>query len=1257
MAGRLRRAVRWFATGVLALGLLLALGGAALWWWAGQEGSLEWALERIARGQPLEREGVRGSVRSGWRIARLAWEHEGLRVEAYDIALEWQPLALLRHIVRLDEVRVGRVRVIDQRPRSDEPIRLPDSLALPWRVAVDEAAIGRLAYEGTVEVEASGLAAGYAFDGLRHRLELRSLQLAGGRYEGEASLLALAPMTLDARLAGNFRAPVPGAEEPARVVFEASAKGPLADFQARAELRVPDAAAAGGELPSASGSARITPLEKMPLPAAEAQFRALDVAQFWPSAPRTLLSGRLEVAPAGAGQWRLRADVRNGAAGPWDAQRLPLEQARVDGEWRDGAALVRSLQARVGQGRIEGEGAWQGDGWRFEGEADALNPARLHSRMAALPLSGPLKLSGQGAAIAFDVALQAAGPAGRRARGRAGPRGTDALGATLQAMELREVTAEGRYADRQLTLPRLRVRTADARLEGELQARLAARAGSGRLRLQVPGLEAQVEGELAAARGRGEARLRASDLAQAQRWLARWPGLAAVAGTPLRGAAQGSVAWQGGWNDPTVQAQLAAQRIEWGAAPGDPAAAPWVLRDAVARLEGRLRDARVELRAQAQQGQRRFVLAAQGRAGQADGGWSGQLASLQLRAQDPAAAGEWQLQLRQTVPWSWRRDTLQVAAGEALLRAPVLRSGAPASDAVLAWGPLRRQGGELTTSGRLSGLPMAWIELFGGPQLAGSALSGDMVFDARWDAQLGAGVRVQASLERVRGDVNVLAETADGAATRVAAGVREARLDLTSQGEQLTLGLRWDSERAGQAQGEIRTRLVRADGGGWRWPADAPLDGRVRAQLPRLGVWSLLAPPGWRLRGSVAADIAIAGTRTQPRLSGPLSADDLALRSVVDGVELRNGRLRAELQGQRLVVREFLLRGSDDGGGGGTLAAYGEGEWTPQGLQLQVNAQLTALRASIRSDRQLTVSGAMAATMDRGGTRLTGDLVVDRAEIRIPDETAPTLGDDVVVRNVPGVAATDVERRLRPAPSDAGRTVTMAVSIDLGRAFHVAGRGVDTRLEGTLRMEGRSLEQPRLTGVIHAVAGKYDAYGQRMDIERGVLRFTGPVDNPALDVLAVRPNTTPRVGVQITGRAQAPHVELWSEAGLSEAETLSWLVLGRSYAGGGAETALLQRAATALLAGRRGTGRGIASSLGLDDLSVRGGGSSGAIVRVGKRFAENFYAAYERSLSGATGTLYIFYDVSRRLTVRAEAGERTGLDLIITLTFDRMGRR
>lgn len=1255
-------AARWTLRVLLAIALLLVIAAGSLWWWAGQEGSLEWVLQRVGRGGQLQSQGVHGSLRGGWHIERIAWEREGLRLEAEDIRLQWQPIALLNKTLRLDQVQVARARVIDKRPQTDEPLKPPSSLRLPWRVVVDEVTVGQFAYQGRTQVEASGLAAKYAFDGLRHRVDLKSLQLAGGQYRGEATLLALPPLTLDAKLAGRFQAPVPGREQKVPLAFEVQAQGPATGIDARAQLRVVDATAASGELPQATATARISPFEEMPLPRGAADFRQLDLAMFWPAAPHTLLSGHAEVVPAGTGTWSLQAEVRNGRAGAWDARRLPVTLARGAGEWRGGTALVKSLHAEVGGGTVEGSGAWEGQGWRFDGRIADIDPSELHGGLAPLPITGPVKLEGEGRSVAFDVALKAGAP--RERKRREGGQAPGLLGAA-GALELRDALAQGRWSGDLLSLQQVRVRTSDAALEGRLELQIAERAGSGQLQLRAPGLQAQAKGSLAETRGQGSADIGSTDLAQAQQWLARWPGVGeALKKFALRGQAQAQLGWQGGWSDPAVQGRISAASVGWQAPTGakDASPPPWLLRDAVLQVQGRLRDAALDLRAQAEQGQRKVDVRAAGRLGGtlgANPSWRGRVATFVAQLTDPGITpGPWQLQLRNAVDWRLAGGNFEVGGGEAVLHAPAMRSGAPATDALLTWTPVRRQGGQLSTAGRLSGLPLAWVELLGGPQLAGSALSGDMVFDAQWNAQLGSTMRVDASLARVRGDVNVLAESIDGAAARVSAGVRDARLTLQSQGNQLVLSLLWDSERAGHATGQIRTELARTADGGWQWSGQAPLSGRVQARLPRIGVWSLLAPPGWRLRGSLDADIAVAGTRAQPELSGPLRADDLALRSVVDGIELRNGRLRARLAGQRVVIDEFLLHGSEEGGGtGGTLTAYGEGSWTPQGPLFQANAQLSQLRASIRSDRQLTISGPVSARMDRNGTTVTGKLVVDRARITIPDETPPRLGDDVVVRNAPGVASTEAERKMRPAPSGGGRTVTLTIGFDLGPDFRVSGRGVDTRLAGNVEVKGQSLGVPQVVGQIRTVGGTYEAYGQRMAIERGELRFTGAPDNPALDILAIRPNLTVRVGVQVTGRAQSPHVELYSDAGLSEAETLSYLVLGRSSSGGGAETALLQRAATALLAGRGGTGKGIAGKLGVDDLSVRPDSTSGAVVRVGKRFADNFYAAYERSLSGAMGTLYIFYDLSQRITVRAETGERTGLDLIFTFAFDRVGRK
>jgi len=81
-------------------------------------------------------------------------------------------------------------------------------------------------------------------------------------------------------------------------------------------------------------------------------------------------------------------------------------------------------------------------------------------------------------------------------------------------------------------------------------------------------------------------------------------------------------------------------------------------------------------------------------------------------------------------------------------------------------------------------------------------------------------------------------------------------------------------------------------------------------------------------------------------------------------------------------------------------------------------------------------------------------------------------------------------------------------------------------------------------------------------------------------------------------------------------------------------------------------GRGFAGLVGLDELSVRSDSTNGAAITLGRRFSDNFYASYERTLSGAMGTLFIFYELSQRLTVRAEAGLRSGVDLIYSFSYD-----
>jgi translocation and assembly module TamB len=243
------------------------------------------------------------------------------------------------------------------------------------------------------------------------------------------------------------------------------------------------------------------------------------------------------------------------------------------------------------------------------------------------------------------------------------------------------------------------------------------------------------------------------------------------------------------------------------------------------------------------------------------------------------------------------------------------------------------------------------------------------------------------------------------------------------------------------------------------------------------------------------------------------------------------------------------------------------------------------------------------------------------------------------------------------------RQTAVRLDVDLGQRLRVRGRGLDTLLKGALRV-GTPQGRLAVDGTVRAESGTYVAYGQRLKIERGILVFTGRVDAPRLDILALRPNIDMPVGVAISGTPQAVRVRLVSEPELPESEKLSWLVLGRGSEGlVRADAAVLQRAAVALLAGEREAPTdALLRTFGIDELSLRQGDGEvrTTIVTLGKQLSRNWYLGYERSVNATAGTWQLVYRIAQQFTLRAQSGHENSLDLIFTWRFDRAvppGRR
>jgi len=1338
---RARRAVRALAWTVAGLLLAVVLLVAGAWWWLGSNTSLAFALaqaaQRLPAGQTLESRDVSGSLRTGGRIGWLKYQSESIAVEVNDATIGWQLAPLLKRRVQLGEVHAKQVLIEKRGPPSDKPTEPLEQLALPIEVELPFR-IDELRGAGPPVLQALNLSGSYSYKAAEHALEVKGVDIASGHYSARVKLQGPAPMAIDAALDGRVKAPV-AEDHDIDVMATATVKGTLAGAGARlqvaAELKP---AEENADAPmAASLQAQIAPWLPQPVIDAKADLRNVDASSLWPGAPETRLTGTVELQPdadTGPAAWKASADIRNALPGPWDKEKLPLEQllARVgfDGtSWTISEATVRA-----GGGRIDAAGKWSPapSPWQAQATVRGVRPAALHSELSGAPVSGQIKAEQKDSAIAFDASLRAEG-------GGAGSK-------ALPGFALDRALAQGQWKDQVLELRTLRIDAQRASVDGRLQVRVAEQAASGKLALALPGGSAQVEGRIAPDSGSGEVKAAIDDADTVQRWVQGLPGMSGVFGNAgAKGSAKLDASWQGGWRtiqrrlenpnapaprgvaEPSLKAALSVPRLDLTLPSEQPGATNTdiQLRNLQADLAGSLAQATLALKGEAATGTQKFDIDTRASGGIAGvGQWRAALASLKLQAQDSARPGApWVLELGREVTATIRtasgnapRLDVEASAASATLRGPV--PGTVRID----WQPLRfSQSGaapnrvfRVQSKGQLQGLPMAWASALGANTALGEyGISGDLMFNGNWDIDAGDTLHAKARLARQSGDIRVQAgeaalvtritstgtgtasertmnsASASGDAPSTPAGLRQAELRLDADGDAVRAVLAWDSERAGKIDAQLDTR-VQQRAGGWQWAPDAPLGGTIKAMLPNLGVWSMLAPPGWRIAGTLDANATLSGNRAAPRWNGTLGADKLALRAPVEGLDLRDGRLRATLTGERVQITEFTLKGgagssariggqsgnrstaaSEARTDGGTLSASGELAWGPasgsaSGIRMALQGQLRALRVLVRTDRQVTLSGDLQARLDNGQFTVRGKLRTDRAVIILPDETAPSLGSDVVVRSAAKdrEAAEAAKREAARADAQAAKPQTakppdITVEFDLGDDFAVQGRGITTRLEGNLEIRSTRLDAPpRITGEVKTVKGQYRAYGQQLDVETGIARFNGPFDNPALDILAIRPNLSQRAGVQITGTAQSPRVKLYSEPALSDAETLSWVVLGRASATSGGESALLQQAALSLLGkiGGASTGGSLASRFGLDELGFKGPGDGGDLresaVTLGKRLSKDFYITYERSIGGTFGTLFIFYDLTTRLTLRGQAGQTSGLDLIYTVKYD-----
>jgi translocation and assembly module TamB len=1305
---RLRRAV--FAA-VAVLALALAAGGA----WLGTPAALEFGVAALAvrSGGRIVVTGVSGSLLSTMQAQRIVYRADDLVVTADDVALTWSPAALWSRAIEIGELRARRVLI---EVRTATATALPASLALPIAVAVNRAAVAEFAIGDSDTARAlTDIAFGYRGGAASHKFS--DIALAGpmGRLSGGVTLSALPPYAVDGTLA------LAGSDLVRQATANVTLSGSLAALDVKAQGR-----AVGAALDAA---ATIAPFSARPLSRVVLAARGLDLAAFEPALPATALDVALTATTRADGPLEGNVVARNAIPGPMDASRLPVvtlaTEFVVGGATVELSGFVADLGAAGkahGGGRlsIAGNGVPDLAGSEWQLAVRDLDLALVHRQLVPTRLSGNIRATLAAAKQRVDAELTQSGIAlnavaeiagdtvdirqfraraeGGELNGRGhlqldGARHFDvtATAARLDPSRFGAFPEASLDGDIAVTGQLLPAWTANVTLVVAPTARLAGApiAGTARFALDARTVrDAVVEATLAGARlratgsyGRAGDRLdfsvdvpRVADVVavagnrvpaslrgatgrlQARGHLdgepAR-PGLAFVAhgdalklaayalGTadvrgelaPARAATDVATALL----DRAVTLEVAATRLTTPA--GKYAGAGMRVAGTLARHEATFTLAGDEIDLHAKLGG--GLVAGHETTALSAWTWSGALLEFENRGTNA-------VRLAAPASVDIGRETLRV--GAAVLR---LAEGSFRVDA-LAW-----EQGRVTTQGAFADLPLETVA-----RLAGTALPlrSTVMLSGAWNVAAAPRLNGKLMVRRERGDLYVSAPGARDAG-EIALGVEGFEATALFDDDAVSARLMFAAGRLGRTEATLALGVAAGAEPG-RIAADAPLKATVNADLASLRALQPWIGTVASLDGRVRVDLAASGTRARAPITGTITAENLTLDAPQYGMHWSGGTVRARVVDNVVTLDEFAFA---SGAGrftvSGTLqaprpGADGTASGDP-GARLAWRAE--NFRAFNQPDLRLVVDGQGTIAFAGRTLALSGSLRAVEGHIEFAKSRAGRLGDDVIVAG-------------RPKPG-AGKNGTAApigfaldLELDAGTNLSVLAQGLETVIEGRVRITTAADGALIAKGSIVTVRGIYQAFGQRLVITRGRLIFDGPVDNPALDFVALRQNLAVEAGVEVTGTVKLPHVRLTSEPPVPDNEKLAWLVLGRGLdRTSGGDVAALQAAAAAVFGqGGAPLGSTVAQRVGLDDLAFRTGtatgattggsgtfgGVSGGVVAFGKRISDKVYLVYEQGLTVANNALKIEYALTRNVRLRAEAGVVSGFGIYYTRSFE-----
>ena len=439
-------------------------------------------------------------------------------------------------------------------------------------------------------------------------------------------------------------------------------------------------------------------------------------------------------------------------------------------------------------------------------------------------------------------------------------------------------------------------------------------------------------------------------------------------------------------------------------------------------------------------------------------------------------------------------------------------------------------------------------------------------------------------------------------------------LDATFDPRRITAEL----DTAFNSGGRIQARVATG------WDDYAPLSGELSVHTTELVWLELFSPDIMEPKGKLDARITLAGTRARPQLGGQARLTEFSTELPALAIVLENGDVRVDALPDGTARIDGSIRSGE-----GTLNVDGSLNW--QNTSAPLLLTLTGENVLVSDTRDLHA----VASPDVQVRYAAGQPITVTGTVTVPSARIDLERLDQGVSTSPDVVVLDPE----DPEASAASPLDLDLTLVLGDDVRLNGFGLEGGLGGRMRVRSHPGREMTANGQLQ-VHGRYKAYGQKLDITRGELTWSGgPVSDPILNVRAERVVGDVTAGVDIRGRASAPTAEVWSDPASSQSEALAYLTLGRPLASASSdESRQVNAASAALSAGGSLIASQLGAKLGLDDAGVSESRAlGGSVLGVGKHLSPRLYVGYGVSLLGTGQVLMLKYLLRKGFDVQIES--------------------